>query len=168
MAVTRTKTCKLSVLPPPPAMAALALHQTRSFFSTFALPWLMRPTSAPTFFASQPPFNLVLPMLQPLLDLLPSIVLAVPKSKISHSRKSMRSANKGLKDKQSSHTPFRLLLVSDRFSSQILSTAQLVEEPSLLIMPAEAATILSLQSPGSSLRTPLAVYRALCSRPSRL
>ncbi|KAG8219844.1 hypothetical protein J3R82DRAFT_822 [Butyriboletus roseoflavus] len=82
-------------------MAALALHQTRSFFSTLGLPWLMRPPSASACFASQTPFNLVLPMLQPLLDLLPSIVLAVPKSKISHSRKSMRSANKGLKDKQS-------------------------------------------------------------------
>ncbi|KAJ8596930.1 hypothetical protein M405DRAFT_720099, partial [Rhizopogon salebrosus TDB-379] len=35
-----------------------------------------------------------------LLELLPPIVLAVPKSKISHSRKSMRSANKGLKDKR--------------------------------------------------------------------
>ncbi|KAF8140225.1 hypothetical protein EV363DRAFT_1393136 [Boletus edulis] len=80
-------------------MAALALHQTRSFFSTFRLPW-MRPTSAPAILGSQAPFNLALPILQPLLDLLPAIVLAVPKSKISHSRKSMRSANKGLKDKQ--------------------------------------------------------------------
>ncbi|KAG6842624.1 hypothetical protein C0991_000151 [Blastosporella zonata] len=35
-----------------------------------------------------------------LLDLIPPFLLAVPKSKISHSRKSMRSANKGLKDKQ--------------------------------------------------------------------
>ncbi|KAF8843951.1 hypothetical protein PAXRUDRAFT_121436, partial [Paxillus rubicundulus Ve08.2h10] len=35
-----------------------------------------------------------------LLELLPPIVLAVPKSKVSHSRKSMRSANKGLKDKR--------------------------------------------------------------------
>ncbi|EIM92441.1 uncharacterized protein STEHIDRAFT_23042, partial [Stereum hirsutum FP-91666 SS1] len=35
-----------------------------------------------------------------LLELLPGWVLAVPKKKISHSRKAMRSANKGLKDKQ--------------------------------------------------------------------
>ena len=81
-------------------MAALALHQTRSIFSAFRLPWLTR-TTAPSFLASQTPFNLALPVLQPLLDLLPPIVLAVPKSKVSHSRKSMRSANKGLKDKQS-------------------------------------------------------------------
>ncbi|EIW86673.1 hypothetical protein CONPUDRAFT_17616, partial [Coniophora puteana RWD-64-598 SS2] len=36
---------------------------------------------------------------QSLLDLLPPIILAVPKKKVSHSRKRMRSANKGLKDK---------------------------------------------------------------------
>ena len=36
-----------------------------------------------------------------LLDLIPPILLAVPKSKISHSRKSMRSANKGLPEKLS-------------------------------------------------------------------
>ncbi|KAG5648024.1 hypothetical protein DXG03_007058 [Asterophora parasitica] len=40
------------------------------------------------------------PSLQSLLELIPPFLLAVPKSKISHSRKSMRSANKGLKDKQ--------------------------------------------------------------------
>jgi len=32
-------------------------------------------------------------------DLFPSILLAAPKKKVSHSRKSMRSAHKGLKDK---------------------------------------------------------------------
>ncbi|KAH0838332.1 hypothetical protein J3R83DRAFT_6611 [Lanmaoa asiatica] len=61
-------------------MAALALHHTRSFFSTFSLPWLVRLTSAPASLASQTPFNLALPMLQPLLDLIPPIVLAVPKN----------------------------------------------------------------------------------------
>ncbi|KAJ7786356.1 hypothetical protein B0H16DRAFT_28403 [Mycena metata] len=40
------------------------------------------------------------PSLQSLLELLfPPFVLAVPKKKVSHSRKSMREANKGLKDK---------------------------------------------------------------------
>ncbi|CAD6575899.1 MAG: hypothetical protein CYPHOPRED_005821 [Cyphobasidiales sp. Tagirdzhanova-0007] len=34
-----------------------------------------------------------------ILDLFPPFLLAVPKSKVSHSRKSMRSANKGLKEK---------------------------------------------------------------------
>lgn len=34
-----------------------------------------------------------------LLEILPPIILAVPKSKVSHSRKRMRSANKGLKEK---------------------------------------------------------------------
>ncbi|KDQ63715.1 hypothetical protein JAAARDRAFT_53903 [Jaapia argillacea MUCL 33604] len=40
-----------------------------------------------------------MPTLQSLLDLLPPFLLAVPKKKTSHSRKRMRSANKGLKDK---------------------------------------------------------------------
>ncbi|KAH7883627.1 hypothetical protein F5I97DRAFT_1894387 [Phlebopus sp. FC_14] len=48
----------------------------------------------------QKPFSLALPTLRSLLDLLPPIILAVPKSKVSHSRKAMRSANKGLKDKR--------------------------------------------------------------------
>jgi hypothetical protein len=39
-----------------------------------------------------------------LAELFPPFLLAVPKSKISHSRKSMRSANKGLKNKTSECT----------------------------------------------------------------
>ncbi|KAJ7254070.1 hypothetical protein B0H12DRAFT_1115795 [Mycena haematopus] len=39
------------------------------------------------------------PSLESLLELFPPFVLAVPKKKVSHSRKSMREANKGLKDK---------------------------------------------------------------------
>ncbi|KAI0304957.1 hypothetical protein BC826DRAFT_898030, partial [Russula brevipes] len=35
-----------------------------------------------------------------LRNLIPPFLLAVPKKKVSHSRKAMRSANKGLKDKQ--------------------------------------------------------------------
>lgn len=42
-----------------------------------------------------------LPSLQSLWELIPPLVLAVPKKKVSHSRKSMRSANKGLEDKTS-------------------------------------------------------------------
>ncbi|TRM66366.1 ribosomal L32p protein family-domain-containing protein [Schizophyllum amplum] len=38
--------------------------------------------------------------LQSLLELLPGIVLAVPKKKTSHSKKRMRASGKGLKDKQ--------------------------------------------------------------------
>jgi len=45
--------------------------------------------------------RLALPTLQSLLELLPPIVLAVPKKKVSHSRKSMREANKFIKDKLS-------------------------------------------------------------------
>lgn len=46
-----------------------------------------------------------IPSLQSLLELFPPFLLAVPKSKVSHSRKAMRSANKGLKDKQSTRVP---------------------------------------------------------------
>ena len=42
-----------------------------------------------------------IPFLSSLRDLIPPFLLAVPKKKVSHSRKAMRSANKGLKDKQS-------------------------------------------------------------------
>ena len=42
-----------------------------------------------------------IPFLPSLRDLIPPFLLAVPKKKVSHSRKAMRSANKGLKDKQS-------------------------------------------------------------------
>ncbi|KAI0033158.1 ribosomal L32p protein family-domain-containing protein, partial [Vararia minispora EC-137] len=45
-------------------------------------------------------FSWTIPPLESILDLLPPFLLAVPKKKVSHSRKSMRSANKGLKDKQ--------------------------------------------------------------------
>jgi hypothetical protein len=41
------------------------------------------------------------PRLESILELFPPWLLAVPKKKTSHSRKGMRSANKGLKDKQS-------------------------------------------------------------------
>lgn len=43
--------------------------------------------------------------LSSLLELLPPIVLAVPKRKVTHSRKSMRSANKHPKNKTSEFNP---------------------------------------------------------------
>lgn len=43
--------------------------------------------------------------LDSLLELFPPFLLAVPKKKTSHSRKAMRSANKGLKDKRSACSP---------------------------------------------------------------
>lgn len=74
-------------------MAALALAPTRSWLA----PFLQR-ISAPL---SLVPVALALPSLRPLLELLPPFVLAVPKKKVSHSRKAMREATKGLKDKLS-------------------------------------------------------------------
>ncbi|EMD41833.1 hypothetical protein CERSUDRAFT_79459 [Gelatoporia subvermispora B] len=46
------------------------------------------------------PFVWAIPGLQSLMELFPPFLLAVPKKKVSHSRKAMRSANKGLKDKR--------------------------------------------------------------------
>ncbi|KAG9017914.1 hypothetical protein FRB93_004725 [Tulasnella sp. JGI-2019a] len=46
-----------------------------------------------------PALTITIPSLRPLTDLFPPFLLAVPKKKVSHSRKSMRSANKGLEDK---------------------------------------------------------------------
>lgn len=54
---------------------------------------------APVFGLSFPALSISLPSLQPLIDLFPPFLLAVPKKKVSHSRKSMRAANKGLEDK---------------------------------------------------------------------
>jgi hypothetical protein len=84
----------------------------------------------PTFLASQKPFNWAMPSLQSLLDLFPPFLLAVPKKKVSHSRKAMRSANKGLKDKKS--IPYSSLGINDFLTCfpyvQILSVAQLADK----------------------------------------
>ncbi|PIL32002.1 hypothetical protein GSI_06706 [Ganoderma sinense ZZ0214-1] len=85
-------------------MAALALHQSRTWMSAAARAPLMRMSLAaafvPAFLASPKPFTWAIPSLPSLLELFPPWLLAVPKKKTSHSRKAMRSANKGLKDKQ--------------------------------------------------------------------
>lgn len=47
------------------------------------------------------PWYTFLPGLSSLLELMPPILMAVPKHKVTHSRKSMRSANKGLKNRTS-------------------------------------------------------------------
>ncbi|KAA1468203.1 hypothetical protein DENSPDRAFT_833441 [Dentipellis sp. KUC8613] len=74
-------------------MAALVLNQSR----------FLLPNWRAAFFsvaAAVPAFNWTAPSIHSLLELLPPFLLAVPKKKVSHSRKAMRSANKGLKDKQ--------------------------------------------------------------------
>ncbi|KAJ7103492.1 hypothetical protein B0H15DRAFT_767857 [Mycena belliarum] len=87
-------------------MAALAVHGALSHFTRplFTRPPSFFPWATPFAFTAVPAFLAAsrawtIPSLQSLLELFPPFVLAVPKSKISHSRKSMRSANKGLKDK---------------------------------------------------------------------
>ncbi|KAJ7225477.1 hypothetical protein GGX14DRAFT_639082, partial [Mycena pura] len=84
-------------------MAALAVHGA---LPVFARPLFTRPllstrlafVAVPAFLAASRTWTI--PSMQSLLELFPPFVLAVPKKKTSHSRKSMREANKGLKDKQ--------------------------------------------------------------------
>ncbi|CAL1695917.1 unnamed protein product [Somion occarium] len=84
-------------------MASVALSQARNALPTLRNTFgraFVAATFLPSVWATQKPFSFTLPSLQSLLELLPPFVLAVPKKKTSHSRKAMRSANKGLKDKQ--------------------------------------------------------------------
>ncbi|KAF8626551.1 hypothetical protein AX15_004853 [Amanita polypyramis BW_CC] len=72
-------------------MAALALPQSRSSLFPSFRSLFLRASLVPSWSISP---------LQSLLELFPPFLLAVPKKKTSHSKKAMRSANKGLKDKQ--------------------------------------------------------------------
>jgi large subunit ribosomal protein L32 len=80
------------------AMASIALRQYLS---------IPRQLFTTPFILFAPPLSTILgaswsiPLLPSLRELIPPFLLAVPKKKVSHSRKAMRSANKGLKDKQS-------------------------------------------------------------------
>ena len=84
-------------------MASLALTQTQSLFRVPALRFSLAHL-LPAAFLAPKPLAWTIPSLQSLLELFPPFVFAVPKKKTSHSRKAMRSANKGLKDKQSMST----------------------------------------------------------------
>ncbi|KAG8716251.1 hypothetical protein FRC08_009704 [Ceratobasidium sp. 394] len=79
-------------------MATLGLSLARNTFRTWTanLGLSILPTPTPQTAGR---LSLALPSLRTLLELFPPIVLAVPKKKTSHSKKRMRSANKGLKDK---------------------------------------------------------------------
>lgn len=56
-------------------------------------------------------------LLNSLRDLLPPWLLAVPKSKTTHSKKAMRNSNKGLKEQQGEIAAFPLPLLSPYFFS---------------------------------------------------
>ncbi|KAF8922512.1 3-ketoacyl-CoA thiolase [Mucidula mucida] len=82
-------------------MASLALQQARWILPNIFKTPLLRPlflgTASPSFLGAS--WHIAsLPSIWE--TLFPAILRAVPKKKVSHSRKSMRSANKGLKDKQ--------------------------------------------------------------------
>ncbi|KAL1740038.1 ribosomal L32p protein family-domain-containing protein [Schizophyllum fasciatum] len=89
----------LSLARPALQLPVLRAPLWRPLFASWALapaaalaPW--RTPSAPS-----PTWD-IRARLQSLLELLPGVVLAVPKKKTSHSKKRMRAAGKGLKDKQ--------------------------------------------------------------------
>ncbi|KAF9044732.1 hypothetical protein BDZ89DRAFT_1008174 [Hymenopellis radicata] len=82
-------------------MASLALQQARWILPNIFKTPLLRPlflgTASPSFLGAS--WHIAsFPSIWE--TLFPAILRAVPKKKVSHSRKSMRSANKGLKDKQ--------------------------------------------------------------------
>jgi hypothetical protein len=85
-------------------MASLALFQSRNALRAplFSFPALV-PSLASVF-----------------EDLFPRILLAVPKKKTSHSRKAMRAANKGLKDK---HSVFYLVFCLRRLTCYVFQTS---------------------------------------------
>jgi len=86
------------------AMAAISLQQTRMIIPSFKLSLSHRLLSAttliPSLLSTARPLSWGFPTFQSLLELFPPFLLAVPKKKTSHSRKAMRSANKGLEDKR--------------------------------------------------------------------
>ncbi|KAI0732360.1 hypothetical protein C8Q72DRAFT_145370 [Fomitopsis betulina] len=83
-------------------MASIALQQSRMLWPSIALPFSRPLLAASSLLPSflPPSFEWRLPSLASVLELFPPFLLAVPKKKTSHSRKAMRSANKGLKDKR--------------------------------------------------------------------
>ena len=109
-------------------MVSAALRYSRTPLPSFRLPWLRQRYAAtilPTFLASQTPFNWTIPSWQSLLELFPPFLLAVPKKKVSHSRKAMRSAGKGLKDKKSLYCVCANLLITSNQNIKILSIVKL-------------------------------------------
>lgn len=81
-------------------MAALALNSARTAPSFFTSLFAASAASSWSLLGGLP-FRWSASPLESLMELFPPFLLAVPKKKTSHSRKSMRSANKGLKDKHS-------------------------------------------------------------------
>ncbi|EIW66797.1 hypothetical protein TREMEDRAFT_65199 [Tremella mesenterica DSM 1558] len=81
----------------PSALSALSLRISTAIFArpAWSLPCVPSTSSVPLTSWYAP----LLPALDSLLELFPPFLLTAPKKKTSHSRKSMRSANKGLKNR---------------------------------------------------------------------
>ncbi|GFZ42661.1 hypothetical protein JCM24511_00378 [Saitozyma sp. JCM 24511] len=76
---------------PSPALSPASASVSDALCTSTPMP---SPAAAPAA-----PWYTFLPGLSSLLELMPPILMAVPKHKVTHSRKSMRSANKGLKNR---------------------------------------------------------------------
>ena len=93
-----------SMLTRPTAAFSLVRPLSLAFLAP-SLRLALLPASPSSTLTLVPSSNTIIPPLpQSLLDLLPPWLLAVPKSKTSHSKKSMRSSNKGLKEQQGTFT----------------------------------------------------------------
>ncbi|KAL5534207.1 hypothetical protein ACEPAG_669 [Sanghuangporus baumii] len=111
------------------SLALSPLRATLFYFSNL----VQRPAPAWTFLrpaALLAPFSLAIPSWSSLLELFPSIVLAVPKKKVSHSRKAMRSAHKGLRDKSTTVLSYLILLVQAASRTSPPSGAVIVDSSS--------------------------------------
>jgi hypothetical protein len=82
-----------------PSRLALSIPAAITSWRNTFLPRASLSSTVPSSEITSP--SLLDSALQGLLELFPPFLLAVPKHKVTHSRKSMRSANKGLKNKSS-------------------------------------------------------------------
>ncbi|KAL5495232.1 hypothetical protein ACEPAI_695 [Sanghuangporus weigelae] len=122
---------------------SLALSPLRATLFSFSN-LVQRPAPAWTFLrpaALLAPFSLAIPSWSSLLELFPSIVLAVPKKKVSHSRKAMRSAHKGLRDKSN--------IVNCPGCATVLSYLILLVQAASRTSPPSGAVIVDSSSTGS-------------------
>ena len=80
-----------------PSPKAAAVEESHPSTLLDLLPLRYGASLLPAWLSTLPTF----PSIRSLIELFPPFLLAVPKHKVTHSRKSMRSANKGLKNKTS-------------------------------------------------------------------
>lgn len=106
-------------------------------------------------------FSWSIPRLPSLRDLIPPFLLAVPKKKVSHSRKAMRSANKGLKDKQSECTFLESVIMPSTIVQTWFIVLDVVHQSSrtiYVLIATPASTVLGRPSRETVVQHPQARY----------